>query len=87
MRQHVITVMQAAQLRDLDNPSNTRDLVWSNNLCGTLENLLRMQLLCLAGKGLNHRSLSINSGVGEFLQQTTELAWRILGWSGAEPFS
>jgi len=31
------------------------DRVWSNNSCGTLENLLRMQLLCLAGKGLKQQ--------------------------------
>ena len=44
-----------------------------------------MQLLRLADKGLNHRSLSINSGVGEFLQQTTELALEDFGmeWSRA----
>jgi hypothetical protein len=42
-------------------------------------------LLCLAAKGLTHRSLSINSGFGEFLQQTTELALEDLGmeWSRA----
>src|SRR5215469_5622400 len=51
----------------------------------TLENLLRLQLLRLAGKGLTHRSLSINSGFGEFLQQTTELALEDLRmeWSRA----
>ena len=45
-----------------------------------------MQLLCLAGKGLNHRSLSIHSGVGEFLQQTSELALEDLGMEGSRAF-
>ena len=53
---------------------------------GTLENLLRLQLLRLAGKGLNHRSLSINSGFGEFLQQTTELALEDLGMEWCRAF-